>query len=181
MVRVLAPDAKKRDLEDRMIEGFYVGHASRSGTVLALTEMGVIKGAGVRRYPMEQRWPQNMEIEQLKGVPWDWKEKVPQGGGVRQPVLAPTASDAADYEVKAKKVLKRKLYVTRRDIDRFGATDGCPGCTSLVVGGSAMTAHSSECRARISKELEEKGDPRWQGYVDRVAEGDRVRDEGESS
>ena len=74
MVRVLASDAKKRDLEDRMVEGFYVGHASRSGTVLALPETGVIKGAGVRRLPEEQRWPQNVEVEQLKGVPWDWNE-----------------------------------------------------------------------------------------------------------
>ena len=72
-VKELVKDARKRDLEPRWLTGYYVGHASRSGTALVLTASGVQRGTAVVRLPEDQRWNWiEDEILGLKGKPWDW-------------------------------------------------------------------------------------------------------------
>ena len=47
------------------------------------------------------------------------------------------------------------MYVTRADIERFGGTEGCPGCACVAQGGAAVIAHSDACRLRIAEKLAE--------------------------
>ena len=45
----------------------------------------------------------------------------------------------------------KRLYLRQNILDRYGRTAGCPGC----VGNGQ---HTEECRARIEKEMVDKGD-----------------------
>ena len=64
-------------------------------------------------------------------------------------------------------VAARKFYVLRADVDKYGATDECPGCTSVAVGGRAEVPHSLKCRDRILKHFIEDMDPRRQARYER--------------
>jgi len=41
------------------------------------------------------------------------------------------------------------MYVLKSDIERYGETDGCPGCARVFLAGKTTVPHSEECRARI--------------------------------
>ena len=55
--------------------------------------------------------------------------------GITMPDVPPDANDA----------LPRRAYLTKAILERFGATDGCPGCTVILLGGSGVV-HNDECR-----------------------------------
>ena len=60
----------KRDWQPKMVEARFVGHHSRTPSIIGLTPNGVVYGQCAKRLPREERWP----IEgwgQLKGLPWD--------------------------------------------------------------------------------------------------------------
>ena len=46
----------------------------------------------------------------------------------------------------------RKMYVSKALVQKYGATQGCPGCRNVVAGKKAI-AHSDSCRARIRQEM----------------------------
>ena len=48
----------------------------------------------------------------------------------------------------------RPNYIFKKDIEKFGATEGCPGCRALMNPNSRYRAkHTAECRARIEAAL----------------------------
>ncbi|CAK0852608.1 unnamed protein product [Prorocentrum cordatum] len=48
------------------------------------------------------------------------------------------------------RVMHRARYVLLRDIEKYGATAGCPGCQELTQKGKITKSHSDECRDRIA-------------------------------
>ena len=68
------------------------------------------------------------------GTPWAASEaslvKLPE-----QAAQGP--QDVRAYEVPPVPVLGQDLYATRRHVEEFGATDGCPACAQLALGRSA--------------------------------------------
>lgn len=71
-----------------------------------------------------------------------------------------------------------KAWPVRREyLTRFGRTDECPGCLSLVRGaGFQQVAHSSECRQRIKRCLDEAA-ASDDAEVKRLREEDRLLEE----
>ena len=127
-----------------MREGFYVGHHSRSGAMLLLTSEGVVRGNGLRRLPEDQRWDKE-GVTKLTGLPWEVKAR---NTGERAIISeAPLLLEGKPTSISPPQ--QRNRYVTKADIERFGATEGCPGCTCVLVGGSAQIAHNPTCRNRI--------------------------------
>ena len=59
---------RKRDYEPRLQPGWYVGHHSRSGSMVMLTAGGVVKARIFRRLPESERIV-HAEIDELKGLP----------------------------------------------------------------------------------------------------------------
>ena len=103
----------KRDWEQRMIEVRYIGHHSRSGSILGLTSDGLRLGAAVRRVGEGLRWRSD-GIEELAGLPWDVKRKtpgVPRESGERAPRLPPPVPETPDA---------RGFYVQKKDITEHG-------------------------------------------------------------
>ena len=56
-------------------------------------------------------------------------------------------------------VTRRRLRVTKADLEKFGTTVGCPGCRAFTRGGAAAN-HNEECRNRLTRKFEEEGDAR---------------------
>jgi len=111
-----------------------------------------------------------------QGVPG--QDGGPQGGGEGAAgedsgpmVGGPSASSQQSRQgVKAWPV--RREYVTR-----FGRTDECPGCLSLMKGaGFQQVAHSSECQQRIKRCLDEAA-ASDDVEVKRLREEDRLLEE----
>ena len=50
----------------------------------------------------------------------------------------------------------RNFRITPMILDRYGYTDGCPGCNAKLAGKDPR-GHSADCRARIEKEIVEGG------------------------
>ncbi len=46
----------------------------------------------------------------------------------------------------------RRVCITRAMLDKYGYTDGCPGCTVSAIGGTGVV-HNEECRIRIEGEM----------------------------
>ena len=51
------PKSGKRDREPRLLDGMYMGHQGRTGSVLPITSEGIIVGRGFNNVPRGQRWP----------------------------------------------------------------------------------------------------------------------------
>ena len=47
----------KRDWQPRMVEARFVGHHSRTQSIIGLTPDGVVYGQCAKRLPREERWP----------------------------------------------------------------------------------------------------------------------------
>ena len=84
----------------------------------------------------------------------------------------------------------RRFRINPTDIDRFGATGGCPQCDHMIQYGEARRGitHSDPCRARISASLMATPDGRMrlEGHEERInrtiaqqiESQDMARDEG---
>ena len=71
-VKVASAQAEGSGFRPKMVEGRYVGSHSRTGMILAMTKVGVIRGRGHNRMTDADRW--NPEgIDELVGVPWKLK------------------------------------------------------------------------------------------------------------
>ena len=44
--------------------------------------------------------------------------------------------------------------IKARDVIKYGATEGCPGCRFVIGELSAQCGHSKECKARMMKAME---------------------------
>ena len=59
---------------------------------------------------------------------------------------------------KAEEVTGRNFRITESLLEKYGRTDGCPGCEASLLGeysklsGSARR-HTDECRARIESQM----------------------------
>ena len=71
----------------------------------------------------------------------------PSEGGAQ---MRPPEFAAADGETK-----HRDFMITKRVVDRFGPTAGCPQCDRLASGRGTRGAHTIGCRQRIEQELGE--------------------------
>lgn len=102
----------------------------------------------VMRLPNAEKWNAG-SLASVSVSPWNLHKR-------REPTVVfgdridePVASDAP------KPRLARRIYIGKKDLERFGRTAGCPKCDhELRYGPGRTTAnHSEECRRRIELEL----------------------------
>ena len=116
----------KRDWQPRMVEARFVGHHSRTQSIIGLTPDGVVYGQCAKRLPREERFP-IAGWNELKGLPWD------QNPNARD--LPTEASDPDRIVViqqpqqrQQRQPEPRQFYVTAAHGDDrlYGKTHGCP-------------------------------------------------------
>ena len=64
---------------------------------------------------------------------------------------------------------KRSLYLSRRDFERHGHTDGCRGCLDIASGkpraGSFLSPHNAACRRRMEAAIKAADPDRWARWL----------------
>merc|ERR1711923_604382 len=49
----------------------------------------------------------------------------------------------------------KRVYIMKRDLDRYGYTVGCRGCRSRAEKWNNTANHTAACRARLEREIGE--------------------------
>ncbi len=95
-------------------------------------------------------------FDSVQGLPWKLTpaaepgmrhEDVPIRVGVRSSAVP--SADLPRAVGRAADAGPRKVYIRRHaELQRYGYTEGCLGCTAAVVG-TTSAGHNEECRKRI--------------------------------
>ena len=116
-------------LEERWAKGVWLGHARHSPEILVGTPDGIVKAYAIRRLSEADQWD-GEALRAIKGSPSNWKldcsiepqmveiedREVPGGEAPEAPADNPRAGE------------KRSMYLSRKDFNSHGYTDGCTGC-----------------------------------------------------
>ena len=126
---------RNQALEERWDKGVWLGHARSTNAVLIATDKGVIKAWGVRRLPEGQQWDGD-RILRIKGPPRDWRLDSSEDAQLEEPAdeEVPEAIDDVEVPVGNRAGERRSMYLRRSDFERYGFTDGCPGCLDMASG-----------------------------------------------
>ena len=104
---------------------------------------------------MEDRW-HAVNMQDMKGTPWEPipghpdREMKSRVYIREEPILPPPVAEENEETI-------RRLYIRKRDVQKYGFTPGCEGCTAVSRGGVSRN-HTEECRNRIEKAMKEEGD-----------------------
>lgn len=149
--------ANKEDFEPRWHQGIWLGVDLDTMQKVVGTEHGVVKSNTIKRTPFEERWSREA-LEGMRGLPWDRKSggntggnKTGGGGGGR------THDDELSDKPKERSVCDepgkpRNFRITKRMVQKFGQTPGCPGCGTALKPGRTE-AHDDLCRTRMQEEM----------------------------
>ena len=173
---------QKRKLAPRSIRGVFVGQIARTGEHLVIKQNGdAVRCRTIRRVPIEDRWCPEM-ILNIMGVPrlpapsqadpeslqasladdearaksarWtrSRRDEVAEkrdaaspasGAGIQQP------------ETRASRDLDiRRMRITDAILEKYGFTDGCPGCQHKREGRPGHRPHTDECRQRLYAKMQ---------------------------
>ena len=155
---------KMEKLNPRWEYGVFVGVKAVSGEIWVATKEGIRAVRSVRRIAMEERWkPENKDW--VKHVPWNKEgndpeadgdipedpeeEPRPDGGRVAEGASSSSGGPRV-IVVNTREVAPREFYIKKRDLEAHGHTRGCPGCKTMIQGGTRQ-AHTAECRERFRK------------------------------
>ena len=108
---------------------------------------GAYKTRTVRRVLVEDRWSKT-DVEGIKYTPWQVRDptsRAARGNAEDEVVTRPSVHIDVDHGITmpdvppdANDALPRRAYLTKAILEKFGATDGCPGCTVIMLGGSGV-------------------------------------------
>ena len=157
-------------LEERWAKGVWMGHARSTNAALIGTADGVIKAWGFRRLPEGQQWDGDM-IKSIRGTPKEWK--VDSGEDAQQIEMRDGGIpyDGAGLEApkSSRAGERRSMYLRRSDFERYGFSDGCPGCRDMAIQrpgpSSGWSAHTPACRKIMEEKIREKEPDRWKRYL----------------
>ena len=136
-VRYLRPEAERAGkLAAKTAVGVFLGREDRTGQVLVGTAERVLRSGKLLRRPEQEQFDAEV-VEAVRGVPWDAEGRratgVDEGEEEAPPPL--TAGGGGDRDDAA--AGDKRPYLTRSVVERFGATQGCPGCRcALARSGS---------------------------------------------
>ncbi len=158
-VMVQPADDKKRDYQNKLVLGVYVGHSERSGSLKVLTEDGAVTARSFKQLPAKDRFKIET-LEKAKGLPWDMRQV--GDGGIGRPPRATGAEAQAGPPLASPppvpdqvKGAARDFYITRPLVEEFGSTEGCKACLDIVLHGRTRFGHSTGCRNRFKAEMAE--------------------------
>ena len=144
---------RPRGGEMRMRKGIYVGHHERTGATLLLTPEGMVRGTGIVRLPLAERFDDKF-LEECKGLPWDVKPRQRAAPGAIDAGVGEGAATLPTPSVRQDRteLAIRKRYITVSEIEKYGGTDACFACTRTALGErGAKGVHTEACRARFDK------------------------------
>ena len=168
------PKKSRAKMDLRWKLGVYLGHAHASNEIYVGIHNGnVLKVRSVVRVVEGSRWSKTAVLKVL-GIPGALKPvdddnltaddieatENPHDFEPSSTERGVEAEDAAqaDREDDA----HRRIRITRKDLDKYGTTPGCPRCADLDYGlHKSKKAHNEECRRRIYGCYRREEDAKW--------------------
>ena len=158
--------------------GRYIGHHGRTGSLLVITADGVQRGTGIRRLGPAERWVMDGWDDQ-RGFPWEVAARRP---AERQEALIgePRLEVPAMPSVAVLPPAERRLYIRKADVEKYGATEGCPGCTCVLLDQPTVLPHTEACRVRLLEMMskDEQGRTRLEAHSRSRKRRSEVRESG---
>ena len=84
------------------------------------------------------------------------------------PELNPELAERVGQRTRGRKA----MYLSRKDFERHGLTDGCPRCRDISIRSGRISAHNVACRRRMENAVREADPDRWERY--RLSEDRRL-------
>ena len=157
--------------------GIWLGVIATTQETIIGTRHGVITCRVVSRLSDNETWDAR-QVSDLHGTPW---EPVPGKMDKFIPVAIDNqdngvqAADDQDEDQATQEQLDEeetsiqfrggpdKFHVSRKVMEKYGPTDGCPVCTSIhargLISGRVGINHNDQCRERIIKQM--RNDPQY--------------------
>ena len=137
--------------EDRWEEGVWLGRTIRDGMALVGTSAGVYKVGTFKRQPDGEQWSLDL-VRSVAGSP---QQPDPNTESRRITTFAKKKMEGRQ-EDKVKfqppvyaTPMPRAPRLSKKDVDRYKPTPGCPACRAIAAGKEWRSAHTAECRTRI--------------------------------
>ena len=150
----------------------WLGILARTQETFVGTEIGVIKCTLITRLVDDEKWSAN-QILKVKGTSWEpvfgkGDRRVPvavdsRGNGVQMDdddeidEQLQDGEDGEDPEMSFRGSFD-KLHVSKKAIERYGPTENCPACASIVKRGMVAARvginHNDKCRKRIIEAMQ---------------------------
>ena len=154
----------------KLEDGVFLGMNMRTDEIKIGTKLGVVKARTIKRLCVEERW----NAEALRDIRGEPIQPVPGVSGEHIPINIRSdgkGADKEDQDIDEEQEDKeitgevnvprepenkvRKMRVRKQDVEKYGFTQGCPGCRKLSIPGSTgHVVHNDECRQRVQKEME---------------------------
>lgn len=151
--------------------GIWLGVIARTQEVLVGTEAGVATCRTVTRLLDDEKWNAR-QVLRMRGRPWE-----PVHGRAERKILVAIDSNGNGVQVEDDEhkeqtqqehtddegtdvQFKRgidKFHVSKKAIDRYGPTAGCPACATIkqkgITIGRVGANHNDTCRKRVTAEM----------------------------
>ena len=130
-------------------DGIFLGVKGSSGEYIVGDGNGVWKTRTLMRRPPEERWDKGV-LGLVGGVPWRVNDDDPKADGEAMKMdIPPEARQATELEkeVMAQAPIPRNFYITKEHLTKYGYSQDCPGCKSLLMGddtASSKQQHAGE-------------------------------------
>ena len=132
-------DKHMNKMEARWKVGIYLGIERRSGELILGSSEGTETARCIKRKPESARWSYE-DVMAITATPWD-----PQRRRVQQerPLTRGEHGEVKIIDEEETKVTReaeetdeerfksKAMQIRRGDVERFGVTEGCPGCKSI--------------------------------------------------
>ena len=147
-------------LEERWFEGIWLGKKNISGEhIIASREGPIVKSSCIRQRTEAECW-NPVCVLRVAGTPWNLSGKVdnPEEPATI-PYEAPTTTTDTHDDVNDFNET-RDFHINRVLLEKYGFTEGCNKCRSMMRGEAMRKGHTEGCRKRINdfmmKDEEEK-------------------------
>ena len=143
LARQVTTEPRNR-LNPRYQYGIWLGVRNNSAECFIGNADGVFRAREIRRLEHRDRWDKEA-INSVIGVPW----RMADGRWtVDRPEIHVDPIPIPPVPFEGARVQRERI--TKKDIDEFGATIGCPGCNAIKDNKRAQ-AHSDRCTKRIEE------------------------------
>ena len=115
--------------------GIWAGINNDNGAYYILTDKGVCQARSIRRLPDSEKHDK-VVLAAIRGKPWD--EKGDEGR-----ISEDMESDKAE-NVKVEESKQYRIPIMKRQVEKYGFTEGCLGCRSISIRAKVQQSHNEE-------------------------------------
>ena len=157
--------------------GRYIRHHGRTGTLLLMTDSGVVRGQGIRRLSPADQWTTE-DLRELRGLTSLGSCSKKASRARRSSDWRSQARSACSCESGFGTTSTEESLHQKRRCEQVWENPGCPGCTCtcVLMDEPTVVPHTEACRVRIMQ-----GDEQGRARLEAHEKEEKARHYGRSS